>query len=203
MFHRQIQTSRDSSGSAICAGTSFVVRRSALEKIGSFVIESLSEDYFTGIRLSAQGYRLVYLNEKLSAGLAAENIAAYTTQRLRWGHGTLQALFIKSNPFKIPGLTLMQRLASLAGLLYWFGSISRIYFLLIPLAYSFLGVVPMRSTAAELLFFFLPYYLVNFTTFSWVNYRSCSALLSSHRILLLHPHSLISIPIQKSISFEY
>ncbi|MEH1785733.1 MAG: glycosyltransferase [Nostoc sp.] len=185
VFHRQIQTSRDSSGSAICAGTSFVVRRSALEEVGGFVIESLSEDYFTGIRLSAQGYRLVYLNEKLSAGLAAENIIGYATQRLRWGQGTLQALFIKSNPLKIPGLTLMQRLASLAALLYWFGNISRIYFLLIPLAYSFFHVIPIRSTAAELLFFFLPYYLVNLATFSWLTYRSCSALLSDIYSLII------------------
>ncbi len=196
VFHRQIQTSRDSSGSAICAGTSFVVRRSALEKIGGFVTESLSEDYFTGIRLSAQGYRLVYLNEKLSAGLAAENISAYATQRLRWGQGTLQALFIKSNPLKIPGLTLMQRLASLAGLLYWFGNISRIYFLLIPLAYSFFGVIPIRSTAAELLFFLLPYYLVNLATFSWVNYRSCSALLSDiYSLIICFPLAVNTIQV--------
>ncbi|MEH2253803.1 MAG: glycosyltransferase [Nostoc sp.] len=196
VFYRQIQTSRDSSSSAICAGTSFVVRRSALEKIGGFVIESLSEDYFTGIRLSAQGYRLVYLNEKLSAGLAVENITAYTTQRLRWGQGTLQALFIKSNPLKIPGLTLMQRLASLAGLLYWFGSISRVYFLLIPLAYSFLDVIPIRSTAAELLFFFLPYYLVNLTTFSWFNYRSCSALLSDiYSLIICFPLAVNTIQV--------
>jgi cellulose synthase (UDP-forming) len=84
VFYRQIEPIKDSAGSVVCAGTSFVVRRSALEQIGGFVTESLSEDYFTGIQLSAQGYRLVYLNEKLSAGLAAENIAAYATQRLRW-----------------------------------------------------------------------------------------------------------------------
>ncbi|MHC0065438.1 glycosyltransferase [Nostoc sp. UIC 10890] len=196
VFHRQIQTSRDSSGSAICAGTSFVVRRSALDQIGGFVTESLSEDYFTGIRLSAQGYRLVYLNEKLSAGLAAENIIGYATQRLRWGQGTLQALFIKSNPLKIPGLTLMQRLASLAGLLYWFGNISRVYFLLIPLAYSFFAVIPIRSTGAELLFFLLPYYLVNLATFSWLNYRSCSALLSDiYSLIICFPLAVNTIQV--------
>ena len=79
-----------------------MVRRQALESIGGFVTDSLSEDYFTGIRLSAQGYRLAYIDEKLSAGLAAENIAAHATQRLRWARGTLQAFFIKSNPLTIP-----------------------------------------------------------------------------------------------------
>ncbi|MBG1266890.1 glycosyltransferase [Nostoc sp. WHI] len=185
VFSRQIQTSRDTSASAICSGTSFVVRRSFLEKIGGFVTESLSEDYYTGVRLSAQGYRLLYLNEKLSAGLAAENTAAFATQRLRWEQGTLQTLFIKSNPLTIPGLTLMQRLASLAGLSYWFSQLSRIYFLLIPLAYSFLDIIPVRATAGELLFFLLPYYLLNVATFSWLNYRSCSFLLSDIYSLII------------------
>ncbi len=185
VFYRQIQMIRDGAGSVICAGTSFVVRRSALESTGGFFTDSLSEDYFTGIRLSAQGYRLVYLNEKLSAGLAAENIAAHALQRIRWARGTLQAFFINANPLTIRGLNLVQRLAHLEGLLNWFTNISRVGFLLMPLAYSFLGVIPFRATAAEFLYFFLPYYLVHLSVFSWLNYRSRSALLSDIYPLVL------------------
>ncbi|QLE59541.1 glycosyltransferase [Nostoc sp. TCL26-01] len=185
VFYRQIQPIRDAAGSVICAGTSFVVRRSALAAAGGFVTESLSEDYFTGIRISSHGYRLVYLNEKLSAGLAAENIAAHATQRLRWAQGTLQAFFIKSNPLTIPGLAFIQRLAHLEGLLHWFTSVARVYFLFMPLAYSFLGVIPIKATAAELLVFFLPYYLVNLTVFAWLNHRARSALLSDIYSLVL------------------
>ena len=185
VFYRQIEPLKDGAGSVVCSGTSFVVRRSALENAGGFVTESLSEDYFTGIKLSAKGYRLVYLNEKLSAGLAAENISAYATQRLRWARGTLQAFFIDSNPLTIRGLNLIQRLAHLEGLLNWFGSIPRIGFLLMPLAYSFLGVIPIRATIPEMLYFFLPYYLVQLTVFSWLNHRSRSALLSDIYSLVL------------------
>jgi cellulose synthase (UDP-forming) len=185
VFYRQIQPIRDSAGSAICAGTSFVVRRTALEATGGFFTKSLSEDYFTGIRLSAKGYRLLYLNEKLSAGLAAENIAAHALQRLRWARGTLQAFFIEANPLRIPGLRPIQRLAHLEGLLHWFTSISRVGFLLIPLAYSFVGVIPVRATPEEILYFFIPYYLVSLSTFSWLNYRSRSALLSDIYSLIL------------------
>jgi cellulose synthase (UDP-forming) len=194
VFYRQIQMLRDGAGSVICSGTSFVVRRSALETAGGFVTDSLSEDYFTGIRLSAQGYRLVYLNEKLSAGLAAENIASHAVQRLRWARGTLQAFFIKANPLTIPGLNPIQRLAHLEGLLHWFTSISRVGFLLMPLAYSFLGVIPLRATPAELLYFFLPYYLVQVSVFSWLNYRSRSALLSDiYSIVLCFPLAITVI----------
>lgn len=185
VFYRQIQPIRDGAGSVICSGTSFVVRRSALEETGCFVTDSLSEDYFTGIRLSARGYQLVYLDEKLSAGLAAENIAAHAVQRLRWARGTLQAFFIKSNPLTIPGLNPLQRLAHFEGLLHWFTSISKVGFLLMPLAYSFLGVIPIRATPRELLYFFLPYYLVQLSVFAWLNYRSRSALLSDIYSLVL------------------
>ncbi|MEM6714434.1 MAG: glycosyltransferase [Cyanobacteria bacterium P01_D01_bin.6] len=185
VFYRQIQRVRDGAGAVVCAGTSFVMRRSALESIGGFVTEAVSEDFFTGIQLAAQGYRLVYLNEKLSAGLAAENIAAHALQRVRWEQGTLQAFFIKSNPVTIPGLTPVQRLAYFEGLIHWFSSIARVGFLIMPLAYAFLGIIPMRATEVELLYFFLPFYLVQLSAFSWLNYRSRSALLSDVYSLVL------------------
>lgn len=191
VFYRQVQPFRDTVGSVVCAGTSFVVRRTALEAAGGFVTNSLSEDYFTGIQLSANGYQLVYLNEKLSAGLAADNMAAYAMQRLRWGQGTLQAFFIKTNPLTIPGLTVLQRLAHLEGLLHWFGAIARLGFLVMPLAYAFFQIIPIQATAAELVYFFLPYYGVQLTTFAWLNDRSRSALLADiYSLVLAFPIAL-------------
>lgn len=185
VFYRQIQPMRDGTGSVVCSGTSFVVRRRALEESGGFVTESLSEDYFTSVRLAAQGNQVVYLDEKLSAGLAAENISSHATQRLRWARGTLQAFFIDSNPLTIPGLNWLQRLGHLEGLLSWFSCFPRIYFLLMPLAYSFLKVIPIQATLREVLYFCLPYYLMQLTVFGWLNHRSRSALLSDIYSLVL------------------
>ncbi|VEP18576.1 Cellulose synthase (UDP-forming) [Hyella patelloides LEGE 07179] len=178
VFYRQMQPIKDGAGSVVCSGTSFVVRRAALQEVGGFVTESLSEDYFTGIQLAAKGYDLVYLNEKLSAGLAAENISAHLDQRLRWARGTLQAFFISSNPLTISGLNLWQRLGHLEGLLHWFNSIPRIFFLFLPILSVFFSIHPYSSTAREAVYFFAPYYLTQITVFSWLNMRSRSALLS-------------------------
>ncbi|OKH37659.1 cellulose synthase catalytic subunit [[Phormidium ambiguum] IAM M-71] len=196
VFYRQVQPIRDAAGSVICSGTSFVVRRSALEAAGGFFIDSLSEDYFTGISISAQGHQLIYLNEKLSAGLATENIAAHASQRLRWAQGTLQAFFIQANPLTIRGLRPLQRLAHLEGLLHWFTSISRVGFLFMPLAYSFLGVIPVSATLEELLYYFLPYYLISLTVFSWLNSHSRSALLSDlYSIVICFPLAITVIKV--------
>ena len=178
VFYRQIQPIKDGAGSVVCAGTSFVVRREALNSIGGFVTDSLSEDYFTGIRLAAQGYELAYTNEKLSAGLAAENISSHLAQRLRWARGTLQAFFISSNPLTIRGLSLWQRLGHLEGLLHWFSCIPRLFFILLPILVIGFGIQPFHSSVREAVYFFLPYYLTQLTAFSWLNMRSRSALLS-------------------------
>ena len=178
VFYRHTQPMKDGAGSVVCAGTSFVVRRSALQEIGCFVTESLSEDYFTGIGLSAKGYELVYLDEKLSAGLAAESISAHIDQRLRWVRGTLQAFFIKNNPLTIPGLKLWQRLGHLEGLLHWFNCIPRLFFLFVPLTYTFFLIEPIKVHLSEVIYIFFPYYIVQLSVFAWLNLRSRSALLS-------------------------
>lgn len=186
VFYRQIQPIRDGVGGVVCSGTSFIVRRRALEEIDGFVTNTLSEDYFTGIRLSAFGYQVIYLDEKLSAGLAAESIATYINQRLRWARGTLQAFFIEENPLTIPGLNPIQRLAHLEGLINWFTSFSRLGFLMIPLAYLFIDdVIPLKATVSEFLYFFLPYYAVQISVVSWLNYRSRSAIFSEIYFLIL------------------
>ncbi|MEM1238685.1 MAG: glycosyltransferase, partial [Cyanobacteria bacterium P01_H01_bin.26] len=184
VFYRQIQPMRDGVGSVVCSGTSFVARRSALETAGGFVTDSLSEDYFTAVRLASEGHKIIYLDEKLSAGLAAENITAHAIQRLRWARGTLQAFFIETNPLTIPGLKFIQRLGHLEGILHWFTSLSRIIFLIAPLFYVF-GVIPIRSTPEEIVYFFLPYYFVQITVFSWLNHHSRSAILSDVYSLVL------------------
>ena len=191
VFYRQIQRLRDGVGGVVCAGTSFVMRRAAIEAVGGFVIGALSEDFFTGIQISAKGFRIIYLNEKLSAGLAAESIASQALQRIRWAQGTLQSLFIASNPLTIRGLRPMQRIAYFEGLLHWFSSIAKVGFLLMPLAYFFLEVIPIQASASEVFYFFIPYYLVQITTFSWFNYRARSALLADvYAIVLAFPLAL-------------
>ena len=196
VFYRYLQPIKDGAGSVVCAGTSFVVRREALRDIGYFATDSVSEDYFTGIRLSAKGYELAYLDEKLSAGLAAESIGAHIDQRLRWVRGTLQAFFIKSNPLTIPGLSLWQRLGHLEGLVHWFTCLPRVFFLFVPIVCVFGQLSPVLTTLPEIVYVFVPYYVILLTMFSWLNKRSRSILLSDvYSIIQAIPVSITVIKV--------
>lgn len=196
VFYRHLQPIKDGAGSVVCAGTSFVARRSALQDIGYFATDSVSEDYFTGIRLSAKGYELAYIDEKLSAGLAAESIGAHIDQRLRWVRGTLQAFFIKSNPLTIPGLSLWQRLGHLEGLIHWFTCLPRVFFLFVPIICIIGHLNPVSTTLPEMVYIFLPYYVLVLTIFSWLNRRSRSILLSDvYSLIQAIPVSLTVIKV--------
>ena len=193
-FSRHYQKLRDGTDTSLCYGSAFVIRRDILEKSGNFVTSSLSEDYFTGIRLNSLGYQTIYLDEELSAGLAAENLSGYITQRQRWCRGTLQALFIPENPLTISNLTLRQRIVHASGIFQWFLPIARLVFLILPVVFLFTDTVPMRTNLTEWLNFFLPFYLTHLLSFAWLNQRSREALISDvYAVIQCVPLSITAI----------
>ena len=67
-----------------------MVRVGAVEAIGGFPTESVTEDFLLTLRLSENGWRTVYLNEPLTEGLAPEGLQEYIVQRGRWCLGMMQ-----------------------------------------------------------------------------------------------------------------
>jgi len=177
-FYRWIEPVRSGWRAVVCAGTSFVVRRAALESIGGFVNEAISEDLVTGMALAARGWQLRYLGEKLSAGLAAETMLDFVRQRQRWASGTLQALRLRQGPLRLRGLSWGQRLAYLEGALHWFNTVPRLLLLLMPLCIGLLGITPVRLTQAAVLELVLPLWIALLLSVGWLNRGSRHALLA-------------------------
>lgn len=173
-FFRKMQLGRDATNTVICCGSCFIIRRSNLEKIGGIPTETLCEDLLTSLQLQAAGYKVLYLNEALSAGAAAEDVGGYVDQRLRWGQGTLQTLLVKTNPLTMPGLSFWQRFFQSLGIFYWVTAGFQVLFLLLPLIYMVTGLTPLFADLNSLLYFWVPYYLVNVATFAWLNDRKRS-----------------------------
>ena len=151
-FYRWIEPVRDGWGAVVCAGTAFLVRRRALDGIGGFVEGALSEDYVTGIALRAQGWKLLYLQQKLSAGLAAESMEDFVQQRQRWANGTLQ----NHGPLRACGLSPGQKLAYLEGVIHWLNNLPRLVLMLMPLNYGLLGVAPILLDQRAIIELMLP-----------------------------------------------
>ncbi|WP_392349347.1 glycosyltransferase [Parasynechococcus sp.] len=176
-FYRWIQPVRDGWGAVVCAGTSFVARRSALEQIGGFVEPALSEDFVTGIALRRQGWSLLYLQEKLSAGLAAESMGDFVRQRQRWAAGTLQSLVLPEGPLRAQGLSTAERLAYCEGVVHWINHAPRLVLMLMPLSYGVLGVLPIQWNVHAVVNLLLPLWGTLLLSIGWLNRGSRAALL--------------------------
>jgi cellulose synthase (UDP-forming) len=187
-FYRWIEPCRDAVGAVVCAGTSFVVRRAALEQVGGFETGTPSEDLATGIRITAAGWRNRFLAEKLSAGLAPFTAAAMARQRCRWASGTLQVLRTGANPLTIQGLNPLQRLAYLEGIVHWWNVIPQLVLTLMPLSLGVLGVAPLRLSGEGLLLHALPFYGAQLLLIRWLSGQSRTALLPElYRWIFLLP----------------
>jgi cellulose synthase (UDP-forming) len=177
-FYRWIEPVRSAWDAVVCAGTSFLVRRAALEDVGGFVEQAISEDLVTGMALASRGWKLRYLGEKLSAGLAAETMLDFVRQRQRWASGTLQALRLRQGPLRLRGLRPGQRLAYLEGALHWFNTVPRLLLLLMPLSIGLLGVLPVLLTDAAVLGKLMPLWIALLLSTGWLNRGSRHALLA-------------------------
>jgi len=187
-FYRWIEPVRQRLGAVVCAGTSFVVRRQALLAVGGFETGTPSEDLATGIRLTAAGWESLFVEEKLSAGLAPLTIAALARQRCRWASGTLQTLRTGANPLRIPGLNPLQRLAFLEGILHWLNVLPQLVLLLMPLSLGVLGVAPLRMSGEGLITMALPLVTAQLLLSRWLSGHSRTALMPElYRWVVLVP----------------
>jgi cellulose synthase (UDP-forming) len=118
-FFDVLLASKDAWGVAFCCGTSSITRLNALEAAGGFPVESVTEDMLLSVKLKARGWRTVYLNERLSMGLAPEGLPEYLTQRGRWCLGLIQIVRSAWGPFSRERLPFIDRISLADTFLYW------------------------------------------------------------------------------------
>lgn len=78
--------------SVLSTGTVAFVRRPALEAVGGWSGETLTEDAELGLRLHRAGYRGRYVGRVLARGLMPTDPDSYAAQRRRWILGNAQSL---------------------------------------------------------------------------------------------------------------
>lgn len=156
LFYGLIQDGNDLWNAAFFCGSCAVLRRSALDDIGGFAVETVTEDAHTALRLHRRGYRSAYLRVPLAAGLATENLAAHIGQRIRWARGMVQ-IFRTDNPLFGPGLTIAQRLCYLNAMLHFLAGIPRLIYLTAPLAFLLFHAYIIYAPAVAVVLYVLPH----------------------------------------------
>ncbi|KAL9071760.1 MAG: hypothetical protein Q9161_004024 [Pseudevernia consocians] len=84
MFFTIQEVLNDRLGGAMCTGTGYVVRRSALTEIGGWPLAETGEDYMCSALLSDAGWKIAFVREYLQLGIAPGSLLGLLKQRMRW-----------------------------------------------------------------------------------------------------------------------
>jgi cellulose synthase (UDP-forming) len=161
LFFGAIARGKDGLGATFCCGTNVVFRRAALDETGGFPTHSITEDFELSITLHERGWHTAYLPKVLASGLGPEDMAAYTTQQLRWARGCLSAL-PRILTARLPARLRAQYL--LSGL-YWLSGWTVLFYMAFPLVRILFGIQPLAHlTAPEFLLHFVPYFVIALST---------------------------------------
>lgn len=156
LFYGPIQQGNDNWNATFFCGSCAVIRRSALDQIGGFAVETVTEDAHTALKLQRLGWGSAFIDIPLAAGLATERLVLHVIQRTRWARGMTQ-IFRLDNPLLGRGLTLQQRLCYLSAMLYYQFALPRIAFLTAPLAYLLFNLNIIHSSASLIFAYALPH----------------------------------------------
>lgn len=191
-FYRTIEVAKTSENAVIYGGSNTVIARAALEKIGGFYTESITEDFATGILIESAGFVSLATPEPLASGMTPNTFAEHIKQRMRWGRGvivTARKLHLMSRP----GLSLMQRLSYWSSVVYWYSPIKSVIYLLSPLMFAVFGIPVFRCTWLDLALFWLPMYIMQTIALRVVSGNAASSKWSGIYETSVMAHLLIPI----------
>src|SRR3954447_15574248 len=167
LFFGPIARGKDGLDAIFCCGTNVIFRRSALEEVGGFSEESVTEDFELSVRLHEAGWKSVYVPEVLACGLGPEDMASYVSQQQRWARGCLGAipLVLRSK------LSWRARLQYLLSSTYFLTGITLLIYMSLPVVRIVTGAQPLAAaTADQFLLHFAPYYCGALATVALAGY---------------------------------
>ncbi|CAO98438.1 UDP-forming cellulose synthase catalytic subunit [Erwinia tasmaniensis] len=160
LFYGPVQQGNDNWNATFFCGSCAVIRRCALEEIGGFAVETVTEDAHTALKMQRRGWGTAFLAIPLAAGLATERLGLHIIQRTRWARGMTQ-IFRVDNPLLGRGLKWQQRLCYLNAMLHFQFGLPRVVFLTAPLAYLLFNLNIIHSSASLIFAYVLPHLVMS------------------------------------------
>lgn len=191
-FMRDVEEARASVNAVLHVGTNAVFKKEYVDNIGGYPTYSITEDMAVGMKLQAEGYTGIFINEALVLGLSASSYDDLVSQRDRWCRGNLQ-VFKHFNPITTKGLSISQKISYFDGVLYWFSSIQKMIYMIAPILYLLFGILIVNTSIKSLLSMFLPFFIGQVLIFKSLSNKTRSLIWSHFYEVAMAPHISLSI----------
>lgn len=158
-FSREINVANNSHDAAIYTGSNTLILREAIDRVGGFPINTVTEDFELGIKINACGYRNISTIEPLASGITTTDVPSMIKQRVRWGRGVIQStknVRLLTNK----GLTFPQKLIFLNSYLYWWAFARRLLYIFAPILFTVFNIRVVDTNFWILLMMWLPSFLL-------------------------------------------
>lgn len=158
-FSKGVNVLNNAHGAAVYTGSNTVIYRKAIEEVGGFPIDTITEDFELGVRMNTKGYVNFSTTEQMASGLTPTDFKSVIKQRIRWGRGVIRSSY-NTNIFLNPKLSLSQKIVYINGYLYWWSFFRRLLYICAPILFTVFHVRVVVANVWLLLFFWLPSYVL-------------------------------------------
>ncbi len=161
LFYRLVCPGKSAQNSVFICGTNVVVRAKALDEIGGFPQDSVTEDFAASIRLHGR-WRSVYLEGVLAKGLGPVDLGSYFGQQNRWARGTLSVLSDWRVVIGRGRLTFGQWIQYALSCTHYLSGVRDLTYLLAPTIFLLFGIPAITgATLGGFLRHFVPYFVLS------------------------------------------
>jgi cellulose synthase (UDP-forming) len=157
-FSREINVMRNSTNAVAYTGSNTVIARQALEEIGGFPTDTITEDFETGIKIQSKGYTAYSTLQPLASGLAPTSIKSMVTQRVRWARGVIQSIR-NTKLITNKGLSVSARISYLLSYSYWWSFGRRLVFTFAPIMFALFDLQVVNTTFWQIMLIWGPQYI--------------------------------------------
>ena len=158
-FFTEANVAKNYVNAAQYAGSNTMLSRKALNAVGGFATESITEDFLTGVMILESGYRNLAIPEQIAHGLSPDSIGSLMSQRIRWARGNVQ-LYKLLDIFSNRILTIWQKISLLSALCYWLSFVGRLVFLVGPVLSALFDVTLVDAPTWQIFLFWVPHYVL-------------------------------------------
>ncbi|RKM59456.1 glycosyltransferase [Butyrivibrio sp. CB08] len=158
-FYRTIEVAKTSTNSVIYGGSNTVIAREALEAIGGFYTETITEDFATGLLIESNGFVSLALPEPLASGKTPDTFKEHIKQRIRWGRGVISTAR-QLHLFRRKGLTFAQRMSYWSSVVYWYSPVKNLIYMISPLVFAVFAIPVFKCSWMDLLMFWAPMFIM-------------------------------------------
>ncbi|NLU81488.1 glycosyltransferase family 2 protein [Rhodococcus sp. HNM0569] len=158
IYFEIVNPSRGHLNASTYCGSNTLISRFALEAVGGFALDSVTEDLSTGLAIEKKGFGGIAVPARIAFGLTPFTHRDFLAQRVRWARGCFQS-FKGQRPFTT-GHGFWWKSCYTQIYNYWIFTLRRVIYMFVPISVVLFGITVLDGMWYTYFILWLPGYFL-------------------------------------------